>query len=282
MLLSWLEILGSLIIIVLGIVYLIRIIYDHRLGKKIWNIYNEISENKNLEVKKSLNLLSDWPNIYGEINGKRVYVHPDRGGRKNPAKTIFSVENKIELPSDLIISKSEANQPKDTKELEVQNLKKYNLDIYSKREIDKEQVKDLFSNEVVKKINKLIERNEEDFRAVILQSGLAMFSTFKINLDEENILNNIEKFSDIVTDMEENTSKINEHLKSPRMIKISEGTKSSYIKGLIPLLLFIVTGYILYQAMQDFSLLFLNAAIVIGVVGMVKLYVFLHNELKYQ
>jgi len=282
MLPSWLEILGSLIIIVIVIFYLLRIIYDYRLGNKIWDVYNEVSENKNLEVKKSLNILSDWSNIYGNINEKRVYVHPDRGTRKGPSKTIFAVENKMELPSDLIINKSEVNQPKDTKELEVQNIKKYDLNIYSKRKIDEDQVNDLFTSEVVKKINKLIDRNEEDFRAVIFESGLAMFSTFKINLDKDNISNNVEEFSDIVTDMEENSPEINEHLKSPRMMKISEGTKSSYIKGLIPLLLFVVAGYLLYQVQQDFSFLFLNLGVVIALVGTVKLYIFLHNELKYQ
>ncbi len=282
MLPSWLEILGSLIIIVAGILYLLRITYDFRLGKKIRDVYNLVAKNKDLEVKKSLNLLSDWPNIYGEINEKRIYVHPDRGGRKSPSKTIFAVENNIELPTDLIINKSEVSQPKDTEELEVQNIKKYSLDLYSKREIDEEQVNDIFSSEVAKKINKLIERNEEDFRAMIFESGLAMFSTFKINLDKDNISDNIEEFSDIVTDMEENTSKINEHLKSPRMMKISEGTKTSYVKGLIPLLLFVITGYLLYQILNDFSFLFLNLTVVIALVGIVKLYVFLDNELKYQ
>jgi len=279
---SWLEILGSAIIIFLGIIYLIRIIYNHRLGKKIWSIYKEVSENKDLEVKKSLNILSDWPNLYGHMNGKRVYVHPDRGGRKSPSKTIFAVENKVDLSSDLIINSSDVEQPEDTSELEVKNINKYNLNIYSSREIHNDQVDDLFSSKISRKINKLIERNEEDFRAIIFESGLAMFSTFKINLDKDNISDNIEGFSDIITDMEENTSNINEHLKSPRMMEISEGTKSAYIKGVFPLFLFLLSGYLLYQTMQDFSLLFLNAAIVSGVVGIVKLYIFLHNELKYQ
>ncbi len=282
MLPSWLEILGSAIIIFLGIVYLIRIIYNHRLGKKIWNIFKKISKNKNLEVKKSLNLLSDWPNLYGEINGKRVYVHPDRGGRKRNSKTIFAVENKLDLSSDLIINKSEVEEPKDTSELEIQTINKYNLNIYSSEEIDSDRVDNLFSRDISRRINKLIERNEEDFRAIIFESGLAMFSTFKINLDGEDISDNIEEFSDIVSDMEENTSKINEHLKSPRVMKISEGTRSEYIKGVIPLLLFVVSGYLLFQTMQDFSFFFLNAAIISGLLGMLKLYIFLHNELKYQ
>ncbi len=282
MLPSWLEILGSLIIIVIGIFYLLRIIYNHKLGKKIWDVYNKVSKDEDLEVKKSLNLLSDWPNLFGEIVGRRVYVHPDRGGRKSPAKTIFAVENKIELPSDLIINTSEVNQPENTEELNIKNIEKYNLNVYSKRKIDDDKIDDLFSSEVAMKLNKLIKKNEEDFRAVIFESGLAMLSTFKINIDKDNISENIEEFSNIVSDMEESTSKINEHLKSQRMMKISEGTKSSYIKGVIPLLLFLLTGYILYQTIEDFSILFLNAAIVIGIVGIVKIYIFLHNELKYQ
>jgi len=282
MLPSWLEILGSAIVIFVGMFYLIRIIYNHRLGNKIWNVYNKVSESEDLVVKKSLNLLSDWPNLYGDMNGKRIYIHPDRGGRKSPSKTIFAVENKIELPSDLIINKSEVDQPKDTSELDVKSINKYNLNIYTSRETDTNKVNDIFSSKISRKINKLIERNDEDFRAMIFESGLAMFSTFKIDLDKDNISNNIEEFSDIVTDMEENSPEINEHLKSPRMMQISEGTKSSYIKGLIPLLLFVVAGYLLYQVQQDFSFLFLNLGVVIALVGTVKLYTFLHNELKYQ
>ncbi|MFW5946430.1 MAG: hypothetical protein ACOCSJ_03770 [Candidatus Natronoplasma sp.] len=282
MLPSWLEILGSLIIIVIGIFYLIRIIYNHKIGKKIWDVYSEVSENKDLEVKKSLNLLSDWPNLYGELSGKKVYVHPDRGMRKNPSKTIFAVENKLELPCDIIINTSEINQPKDTYELEIQNTKKYNLNIYSKREIDEDQVDEKFSREVLKKINKLIERDGEDFRAIIFESGLAMFSTFKINLDKDSISDNMEDFSEIVTYMEKNSPELNEYLESPRMMEISEGTKTSYIKGLIPFLLFVATGYLLYLIIQDFSFLFLNLIVVFTLVGTAKLYVFLHNERKYQ
>lgn len=282
MLPSWLEILISLIIIVVGIFYLLRIIYNHRIGKKIWNVYSEVSEKENLEVKKSLNLLSNWPNLYGKIDGKRVYVHPNRGGRKSPSKTIFAVENKMNLWSDLIITTSEDNKPEDFHELDIQNINKYNFDIYSKREIDESQFEGIFSSKVARKINKLINRNEEDFRAVIFEPGLAMFSTFKIDLDEDNISDNIEDFSEILTDMEENTSRVNEDLKSQRMMKISEGTKSSYIKGLIPLLLFVGTGSLLYQVIQDFSFLFLNASIMIAAIGIAKLYVFLHNEWKYQ
>jgi len=282
MLPSWLEILGSLIIIVIGIFYLIRIIYNHKIGKKIWDVYSEVCENKDLEVKKSLNLLSDWPNLYGDMYGKRVYVHPDRGMRKNPSKTIFAVENKLELPSDIIINTSEVNQPEDTYELEIQNIKKYNLNIYSKRKIDEDQVDDLFPREVLRKINKLIEKNEEDFRAMIFESGLAMFSTFKINLDKDNISENIEEFSEIVTYMEKNSPELNEYLESPRMMEISEGTKIGYIKGVIPFLLFVAAGYLSYSTIQDFSFLFLNLVVVFSLVGFVKLYIFLHNERKYQ
>ncbi|MBS3781891.1 MAG: hypothetical protein KGY66_03165 [Candidatus Thermoplasmatota archaeon] len=282
MLPSWLEIIGSFLIIIIGIFYLLRVIYNHRLGKKIWDVYEQVFENKNLEVKKSLNLLSNWPNLYGEIDGKKVYVHPDRGGRKSPSKTIFAVKNKIDLSNDLIINKSEVNQPEGTDELEVQNINKYNLNIYSRGEIDEDQADSLFSSEIARKINKLIERNEEDFRAVIFEPGLAMFSTFKIDLDKDSISDNIKDFLEIVTHIEEKTSKSNEHLESLRMMRIKEGTKSEYIKGLIPLLLFGVTGFLLYQTIQDFSLLFLNLTVVIALVGIVKLYVFLYNEWKYQ
>lgn len=280
--LSWLEILGFFILIVVGIIYLTRIIYNYKIGKKIWKVYTEIAEEIDLEVKKSLNVLSSWPNLFGELRGKRTYVHPDRGSRKSPAKTIFAVENKMELPSDLIINKSDVDQPKDSHELGIQSINEHDLNIYTNAKIDEDEVDDLFTGEVGDKINELIQNNPEDFRAVIFESGLAMFSKFKIDLDKDSVSNDIDEFTEIVKDMEKSTSLLNEDLDSPRMRKISKGTKSTHIKAIIPLIFFGISGYLIYRTAQNFSLLFLTAAAVLATIGGAKLFVALHNEWKYQ
>ncbi len=278
---TWLEIIGVFAVIILGILYMIRIIYNYRIGKDIWRTYKKVAESKGLEVKKSLNLLSNWPNLFGILGGKRTYIHPDRGGRKNPAKTIFAVENKIELPSDLIINTPDISKPRDSHELKVEEINKQGLDIYSSRKINEGEIDDLFTKDIVERIDDLIKNNQEDFRALILESGLAMFSKFKIDLDEDSLSENIEKFSDIVADMEQNTGLFNEHLDSPRMSKISEGTKMGQVKFLFPILLLGFSGYLLYNTLQTFSFLSLNAGIIIGAVGMIKLYVTLYTELKF-
>ncbi len=279
---SWLEIFGSLLVIIGGIFYTIRLVNGYKLGKMIWNTYNKISEKTGLKTKGSLNLLSNWPNLFGRIDDKRVYVHPDKGKRKYPSKTIFAVENKIDISTDLIIGISDTDFPEETHELDINNINKYNYSIYAKGEIDEDVVKKIFSGEVGRKIKNLVERNEENFRAIILEPGLAMLSTFEIDLDEEKASENIEALYDIVYEIERNAPKLNEHLENPRIIQLSKGSRSGLFKALIPLVLFGISGYLINQVMQDFSLIFLNAAVILILVGILKLFVSFYNKWKYQ
>ncbi|MEF8832259.1 MAG: hypothetical protein V5A66_01930 [Candidatus Thermoplasmatota archaeon] len=279
---SWLEIFGSLVIIIGGIFYTIRLVNGYRTGRKIWKTYSVISEKTELKTKRSLNLLSDWPNLFGRIDEKRVYVHPDRGKRKYPSKTIFAVESNIDISTEVIISISDTDMPEETHELEIKNINKYNYKIYAKDEIDENLVEKLFSGDTARKTKDLIERNKENFRALILEPGLVMFSTFEIDLDEENMSENVEALCDVVDDIEENAPKSNEHLENPRMMQLSKGSRSGLFKGLIPLVLFGIGGYLINQVMQDFSLFFLNTAVILVLVGIVKLFVSFYNEWKYQ
>lgn len=278
----WLEILGSFLVIIFGLVYLLRVIYSHKAGRKIWKSYSSLSEKEDLDVKKSLNILSNWPNLYGEVNGKEVYVHPNRGKRKSPSKTIFAVETDIDLSDDMIIATSEAEVPEDTHELDAQNLKKYKYKVYSKGKYGDEFIENLFSKKASKEIAKLIERNEETFRAMIFEDGLAMYSTFGIDVDEESISTNLEELSDVVKEIEKNISRVSEGLRNQRMAKIGEGTSSTVIKGIFSSLLFVIGGYLFYQISIDFSFLLLNIATLFAIIGSLKLYVLVYTSWKYQ
>lgn len=279
---SMLEIIGSLVVIIGGILYTVRLVNAYRAGSEIWKTYNEISERMGLKTKRSLNLLSDWPNLFGEIGDKRMYVHPDRGKGKHPSKTIFAVESNIDLSTELIIGLSDTDVPEGTKQLDIKSINKYNYNIYAKDEIEDDRVKKLFSGKAVRKIKDLIERNKENFRAVIFEPGLVMFSTFEIGLDEQNMSENIEDLCDIVDTIEENDPESNDHLENPRMMQLSKGSRSGVFKALFPLLLFGVAGYLLYQVMQDFSLFFLNTAVILTLIGFLKFQVSFYNEWKYQ
>jgi len=278
----WLEILLSFLMIIFGLFYILRIIYTHKAARKILDSYSDLAEETDLEVKKSLNILSDWPNLHGKMDGKEVYVHPNRGKRKSPAKTIFAVGTGIDLSEDIIIATSETQIPEDSHGLDAQHLKNYKYKVYSEENYGDEFIEQLFSKKVSRKIHDLIENNEENFRALIIEPGLAMYSNFDIELDEEKILKNIKKTTEVVTEMEKNISKVEEGKKSPRMLKIGEGTSSTLIKGVLPLLLFVIAGYLFYQVLDDFSFLFMNAAMVFAVIGILKSYVLAYTLRKYQ
>ncbi len=277
-----LEILGSLVVIVIGLFYLIRIIYDHKLGKKIWDVYDQVSEEKNLSVKKSLNLISDWPNIFGRIDDRRVYVHPDRGGRKDTAKTIIAVENKLDLFGGIIINTPDVGQPKDTQELEVKNISKYKLDIYSREDVDEERINDLISSDASRKINDLIESNRDDFRALIIEPGISMFSTFKIEMDSEKISKNLDELLEIVEFLEASKDHLSEEVESLRMTHLSEGAKHSHVKALLPILFLGIGSYLIYRLMHGFSFFFMITGTVLVLLGVTKLYLFIYNERRYQ
>ncbi len=278
----WIEILGSFLIIIFGLFYLLRIIYSHKAGRKIWDIYSEITEKTSLEVKKSLNILSDWPNLHGEIDGKEIYVHPNRGKRRSPSKTIFAVETDIGLSEDIIITTSDTEVPEDSNDLDAQNLESYKYEVYSEGKYGDQFTEDLFSKKVSRDIHNLIKSNEENFRALILEDGLAMYSTFGIERDEKNISKNLKKLAEVVKGMDKNISEADEGVKSQRLIRMKEGTGSTAVKGIFPILLFGIAAYLFFQLINGFSFLFLNAAVLLAVIGSVKLYVLVYTMRKYQ
>ncbi|MBS3817063.1 MAG: hypothetical protein KGY76_05830 [Candidatus Thermoplasmatota archaeon] len=280
----WIELLGSFFIIVGGAMYLVRLVYKHKESRKIWESYLEVSKKIDLEVKRSLNLLSNWPNLYGEKDERRVYIHPDKRKKRKgvPSKTIFAVENDIDLTGDVIIGPSDIPVPEDSYELDIQNLTKYKYKVYSRSKVDEDVVEDLFSKSVSRKIHRFIEANEENFRAIILEPGLAMFSSFGVLLNEENISEHTEGFLEIVEDIEKSAPDLNENLENPRVSKISKGTKSNYIKAVFPVILLAISSFTMYRMLPGFSFFLFNVSIVALLIAVFKFFVLFYPSYKYQ
>ncbi|MFP4001187.1 MAG: hypothetical protein ACOCTN_03625 [Candidatus Natronoplasma sp.] len=279
---NFLETLGIFAVMIGGSLYTVRLINAYRAGSEVWGVYDAASERIGVKVKRSLNLLSDWPNLFGKVSDRRVYVHPHKGIGSRPSKTIFASESRIELPTELIISISDTDVPEGTKEIELENINKYNYNLYAKDDIESDHVKNLFLGEAGRKINDIIEKNQEDFRAIIFEPGLVMFSTFEIEMDKENISENVRDLCDMVDTLEENSPEINEEIENPRMMQISKGSRSGVIKAIIPFLLFGIAGYMITQLMYDFSLLFLITSVILVLIGLLKLFVSFFNVWKYQ
>lgn len=264
--------------------YLVRLVYKHKESRKIWESYLEVSKKIDLEVKRSLNLLSNWPNLYGEKDERRVYIHPDKRKKRKgvPSKTIFAVENDIDLTGDVIIGPSDIPVPEDSYELDIQNLTKYKYKVYSRSKVDEDVVEDLFSKSVSRKIHRFIEANEENFRAIILEPGLAMFSSFGVLLNEENISEHTEGFLEIVEDIEKSAPDLNENLENPRVSKISKGTKSNYIKAVFPVILLAISSFTMYRMLPGFSFFLFNVSIVALLIAVFKFFVLFYPSYKYQ
>ncbi len=280
---STLDIIVSFIITIVVFFYILKKGTSYRTSKNIWKMYSEIAEGSDLEIKDSLRLVSTWPNLFGNIGGKRAYIHPDKGkGKKKPPKTVYAVESNVDIEDDVIITTSESNAPEESYTLDVPSLNNYQYEVYSMSKLDEEKMDDIFSKGVSRKINDLIENNEEDFRGLILEPGLAMFSTFNVSIEGENSIDNLEKLSSIVEDIEENAADLNENLISKRLSQISQGTKSTAIKSAVMVLLIGLGGFLMYITYMNFSLIFLNIALAALVIGLLNIYSTISTVWKYQ
>ncbi|MEF8873521.1 MAG: hypothetical protein V5A88_02490 [Candidatus Thermoplasmatota archaeon] len=275
----WLEILGSFVVVILGFIYIMKKVVDHKVGKKIWKLYSEVSDRTDLKTRKSLNIFSDWPDLHGEIEGKKVYVHPNKGSkRKNrPSKTIFGIESDIELESDVIVLPSSTSMSPDAYEyeFEVPNLNKHNFSVYSQSKLDEEKVDDIFTKEVTGKINDLVKKNQENFRAIILEPGLVMFSIYSLEFEKDEVLENLKRSSKIVTAIEQNLGDefLNENFVNLRIEKLSKGSRTTLVKTAASCILLGVSIYLFYQIIQGFSFFLMNAGIFALAISLLNLYI---------
>ncbi len=281
------EICGSFALIVIGFVFLIKAIVERRVGKILWDLYGSVSSKTKLDTKESLNIFSDWPDLQGEIGGRKAYVHPHKGSKrkKRPSKTIFGIETDVEIEGDIIITKPSNKLSPDAYEyeLEVPNLNKHKYNVYSQSKLSDEIKDRLFSKEVSAKINRLIEENQEDFRGLIIESGLMMFSIYGLELEDELISRNLRGLVKIARTQEKNVEKeaLNENFVNPRIQRLGEKSRTTLIKTIVSLLLLGASPYLFYLTIQDFSLFFLVGGIFSAVIAIANLFILSEIKFKY-
>lgn len=265
------EMILSLFIIIMTLFFVIRKISYYRVGKKIWKAYREIAENSDLNLTSSIALLSNWPNLFGSKKDRKLYVHPDKGSRKVEGKTVFGAQTDIDTEGDIIIVEAGDPGPEDTEELRIPVLNNFNYDIYSNGHMNKSEVEKLFSKSIVGKIDDLVDKNREDFRALILEPGLMMFSTFKITIDKDKAMENISLLSEIAEHMEDNiasdSDKLNLDFENSRLARLSKGSKADTIKTGAVIVAFAVSAFFIYRVVQDFSFIQLNIGVAAALMG---------------
>lgn len=282
-----LEILISFFLIVIGLIYILKNVIEHKVGKEIWALYREISGRTDLELMMSLSFFSNWPDLRGEIKGKKVYVHPHKGSRRKnrAAKTIFGVENDIDLEGDIIIVPSSTLlSPEDYEfELDVPTLDKNNYNVYSQSRLDEEKIDDMFTKKISHYIHKLIEKNQEDFRAIILEPGIIMFSDYGLTLEKDRYISNLEELTEIVFAMEKNLGPegTNEDFINTRIEKLIGESRTGIVKTMASLVLLGTAVVFLFQITQDFSFLLMNAGVLALIIGVLNIYIISDIGFKY-
>jgi len=284
----WLEIVGSFVVIFIGFLYLMKKVVDHKVGRDIWALYSDVSKLTSLKTRKSLNIFSDWPDLQGKIGKRTVYVHPNKGSkRKNrPSKTVFGVESDIELEGDVIVIPSSTALEPDAYEyeFEVTNLKKRKFLVYGQSRLDEEKLEQIFTKEVTGKINQLVKKNRAEFRAIILEPGLLMFSLYALEFEKEELVENLKKLSEIVKTMEEDLGEdyLNENFVNLRIEKLGEKSRTTLVKTVGSFILLGISIYLFYHMIQDFSLFLLNAGVFASASSVINFYILSEIKFRYR
>lgn len=265
-----LELIGSFIVIILGFLGLIRILWGRKEKKKIWGSYRDLSDDAELELREGSGMSYSLPDLYGEMEGRKVYVHPGKGNKKKRPKTTYAVETKIPMDGSIIISSPETSEVEEGHpSIDVPNIEKYDLAVNTESIENESIVKNLLSKKVSSKINHLASANKDDFRGLVLEPGLAMFSNFGIKRDIEKIKDTIGDVVELVDEMEKSSSEIKDSLQNERLRKFSEKSKTVYLELSIMSAVLAFSIYLTYTSLMDmlnpsadFSIFFLNLGIV--------------------
>lgn len=270
-----LEIFISLVITVIGFVIILKIYFSGKFGKKIWDLYGEVAQECPLSRQEGRLGNYGLPDLFGEVKGRRVYVHPSkkrRGKGERPAKTIIAVENTLDISQDLIVSNPETSDISgELPRLEITALERFDYRVNTP-EGDGEKAYEIFTDEVAKELNRMIVKNGESFRALILEPGAAMFSTYGMDMDKERMMDNLHRLIDLVDLMEETGPVLEEGMISERFETISKKNSLLKIEMSILVILLGTAVYLIYDSILSRSYLFSNVGVILLLITSVRLY----------
>ncbi|MFO7793213.1 MAG: hypothetical protein R6W73_09610 [Candidatus Saliniplasma sp.] len=267
-----LEIVGVLVVAILGFLGLMKIVYSMRARKEIWKFYKKVSTKLGIAIKEGHGGNYGMPDLYGKIKDREVYVHPVRGKKKAPPKTVYAAEVDIKTDEKVIISSPETSEiDEDLPKLEILQLKRYDLDVFPESQRDHPLVKKLITKKVASRLNSLLKKNGDSFRALIIESGLVMFSTYGIETDENQFKNNIREVGKLASLFEENLDEKFEIVRNERLEAIEKKSKLVFIEFGFMSFLIILGLYLVYTSIFDLSFFFINLGIVVFMISGARL-----------
>ncbi|MFO7991548.1 MAG: hypothetical protein R6U61_04535 [Thermoplasmata archaeon] len=259
-----LEIIGGIVLSVLALLAFIKILFSARARKQVWDAFEGTEENSGLERREGLGISYGMPDLVGNIDGRKVYIHPVRGKKGKRArlsKTVYAVESQIDLGGDIVISSPETIEDDENLEgLDVPRLKKYGLAVSSESIESREAVKRLITKDAANKIHRLKVKNGEDFGGLILEPGIMMFSKFNIDVDEVKMRETLQEMVRLISSMEDDRPDLNEDIKNKRLKEVEKVSKTVHADIAI---MFGIAALSVYFIYDHPSLLFLNLGVVL-------------------
>lgn len=270
----WIEIIVSVAVTFFGILLILRFFKRGRYGKILWSVFKSTFKESKVELIKGKKTRYGLPDIYGKLDGRGVYIHPVPGKRgRNRESMTIAVENDIEISSDILISSPETSKIRDeTIDLDVPNLNKYGYIVSSKKGKVEDEAKRIFTKEVSTKVHRLIEDHKKNFRAVMVESGLCLFSKFEWETDKQNLKDIIYRLKELSEELEKNTEKINEDFTNERLDYFYQGSYKKQVDIIFTGILISISLFLLYSLMDSFSFIFFDVAVIALAVALVRIY----------
>ncbi len=277
-----LEMAGSFAVAVGGFLALMKIIVSMRARKEVWDIFKKMEERGDFQRREGTKTGYGMPDLVGKTAGREIYVHPVRsmGGKKpRPSKTVYAVESKLNIDEDIIIFSPDTSEMDEKLPiLDAPRLEKYGYNVASERHKNQGIVDKLLNKEVANRVNRLIVKNGDRFRAVIIESGLVMFSTFKIENRSEKMKENIDGLVELVELMEDNYTDLEDEQDNERLKVVRKKSNFVYVDLALMGAVSALAIYIIYYHMIDLSFFFVNLGVVLFMISALRAYSISHTR----
>ncbi len=263
------ELVVVTISIIVGFFIIMNIHNAWKYRRDYWYVFRKTAKKLEMEVKEGPMAEYGLPNLYGKLGGKEVYVHPVK--RKKQENAVFAVSNSIMFEGDIVITSPETTELKaDISTIKVPSFEREGLEVKSNIRSNRELVDKLFTEKEVDMLKKLVKKKGYVFRALIIEPGICMFSTYKIPKDADDIQNTLNSLVKLVKGLESNTTK--EEVYNKRFQKVSR-RNNMIVLEMGMMLFFLSTGTIMIISVPGaFSWIALNIGIILILISILRIF----------
>lgn len=210
--------------LILGIIWFmgglvtLQALYRKKGGENLWAVYNEVAKELSLSMKEETTIGYGLPDIFGNIENKRIFIHPIVGkGMGGVAKTAFAVEHGMKINGRIMIihsgaSKLRVGRYKHTLELPYHPTFSNDYIITSQSKNNQEIVNRIFSSDVCDDFRKINSKFPKSFFGLIMESGIALYYTFGWETEKEQLKNTILSLYQLVKKMESKADYLNPNI----------------------------------------------------------------------